>query len=1661
MGIMAEKLEACCAKRSNATSRSEALLTGLYTCPATSYRGRKDPRRRAELYRMAGDDRYLAMQSEHVADPAAEDYWESVAEPAAATLRWALQCALEHRDTPRAAHVLIRLGRRRAAEQRAASPYRVPAARIGRALAFADRYRPAERTSWYLLLAWRAAAFGDRATARDVLSRLIEKGPVPIGRPLPWHVEGVRDNTPDVVLDSSAWACHALARLATVDRMLAFRLRLGVLGPGHRPEMIRQLAILGDFDGVRELVGELPDVRSRCEGLLDAGERAAAGGSAAEAQRFLDEADRLAETSSSSSTARDEVRPRLAGAWARLGEAARAVKALDAIGESGARADGLRRVIRGFKDRGDFRSAVTLCRTFAERRSEETGGPQPCESAAIAECQALLGDPPAARATLAEIGEEDERHGAAARAAVAAAESGDLRAGTRIALGIPDGEVRAAALAGIAAHAEDPCLANGLVIAASQIAGRGDEAWVARRGHLALTLARLGFHTPALRVAIPIRADENRVMTGAREYTNDPGPYAGYYEATLREAALALASRGDYEHALGCAEGLRSPRRSSWVRHAVARSAWEAGEAGRAIAIVAEILEGRQATPPATPAGRPFTWASMDSASRPVEDDPADDERHSFISHCVRALPPGPFGRLRPRAIAGSLAQALLRLSLAVAAATPFQRKSRKIIFLITIFFILSILISHITGLTIDIALLAAMPPLYACGMAVVLRRDWRGFADRIDLKRINERLDNLGIRDGAFDYSHLGYHGGCLTRAVSRAELLTYRHIREQVAGRPHDAEIVDQLYDGCLLAPPGRQIDVIAVRNWALRHAARVLVAAGDPESAAEALDASGAFDRTRLVSDLTMGMGVRESEAPKRSTDWQDENDVRREIASAFRRSGRYARAAQQVLKLRPLGDSWPISWSLTYILFEQARSGDVAGAAAIMSTAQHRCPIDPRFVATMERLAEEPRSLSPEEVEDAFHEIGLILAPDGWIPPHPSSIGGADRLAEEARRALTRPADPDPVARAESLFDLVDRLAAAGDAALCREVAGAIAHPEVRGWATCLIIRATGSASAEDLAILEATLARLGRIAPDPLPVGVVAALLRHGWWMPGHHGDPSRRLSGLRHAVAHCLAAIGQFDRAAGVADEIADADFHSIAIRDLARALAARGRPAAAVEASRRIVHDRPEHLPAIAGALARAGARDAFCDLALSEEFDLRTAYAIGGQLALLDPEHAAEVATVLDLQGRYDNSIAEFDDAVGRRDELQKWGRYRVSEGDEFERACDAHTSKLRALGEYDEAIRVNTSQLEDEPGRPEPCCRIALIYLDRGRPDDAEEWFGRALRRDPYSAEGHKGLALVGVIRSREDPRVCYILEAARLMRDLPDLRRRRGHYTSSASSEDHKDVGVNFRRLYMYGASARHLKAAVRRSPQTASNRYFLGETYLEAGKYAEAAAVLEDELEKLEASGKFRPYAITTILRLVEADIVRGEWDRAREGLAYLRSDYEPAEKDGAEISLLVLFYECLLLTLADPARAEPVDEFAKRAAAYSGGPIIWPRGAIGGWIPSAPVPRAVRSRIERLHGAMRSICAWEPPPHLAEIRDGMLERGFVLELVAERGVREFGLPSVLIALCRLGRWRGLFALTGHYTCRFIYVLFSYPAYAMLMIMEKLARSRTK
>lgn len=192
--------------------------------------------------------------------------------------------------------------------------------------------------------------------------------------------------------------------------------------------------------------------------------------------------------------------------------------------------------------------------------------------------------------------------------------------------------------------------------------------------------------------------------------------------------------------------------------------------------------------------------------------------------------------------------------------------------------------------------------------------------------------------------------------------------------------------------------------------------------------------------------------------------------------------------------------------------------------------------------------------------------------------------------------------------------------------------------------------------------------------------------------------------------------------------------------------------------------------------------------------------------------------LATALQAQGRYDEAIGHYQEALARQAD--------------YAPAYNNLGTALRAQGKLDEAIAAYHRALDLRPEYPDARFNLANAELAKGDPNTAIQQFREALKRDPDSVETHTNLGIALEGRGETAGAIAEFREAVRL---------------SPRLSRSHRNLGNALANAGDARGAVEHLSQAVVLDATDADARYDLGSLLLQLERYNDAAAQFEAAL----------------------------------------------------------------------------------------------------------------------------------------------------------------------------------------------------------------------
>lgn len=226
--------------------------------------------------------------------------------------------------------------------------------------------------------------------------------------------------------------------------------------------------------------------------------------------------------------------------------------------------------------------------------------------------------------------------------------------------------------------------------------------------------------------------------------------------------------------------------------------------------------------------------------------------------------------------------------------------------------------------------------------------------------------------------------------------------------------------------------------------------------------------------------------------------------------------------------------------------------------------------------------------------------------------------------------------------------------------------------------------------------------------------------------------------------------------------------------------------------------------------------------------------------------------LATALQAQGRYDEAVSHYQQALAHQDD--------------YAPAYNNLGTALRAQGKLDEAIASYRRALELRPEYPDARFNLANAELAKGQPNAAIDQFREALKREPKSVETHTNLAIALEGRGDIAGALAEFREALRLSprrsrshRNLGNALANAGEargavdYLSQAIALDEADVEARYDlgslllQLEQFPAAIAQFEAALKINPRAAEAMNNLGIALASQGRLGEALAWFERAL----------------------------------------------------------------------------------------------------------------------------------------------------------------------------------------------------------------------
>jgi len=226
--------------------------------------------------------------------------------------------------------------------------------------------------------------------------------------------------------------------------------------------------------------------------------------------------------------------------------------------------------------------------------------------------------------------------------------------------------------------------------------------------------------------------------------------------------------------------------------------------------------------------------------------------------------------------------------------------------------------------------------------------------------------------------------------------------------------------------------------------------------------------------------------------------------------------------------------------------------------------------------------------------------------------------------------------------------------------------------------------------------------------------------------------------------------------------------------------------------------------------------------------------------------------LATALQAQGRYDEALVHYQQALAHQDD--------------YAPAYLNMGTALRAQGRVDEAIAAYQRALDLRPEYPDARFNLANAELAKGDPDTAIQQFREALKRDPASVETHTNLAIALEGRGDLIGAIAEFREAVRLSPRLSRSHRNLGNALANAGdargavealsqavsmdesdADARYDLGSLLLQLEQFPAAVAQFEAAVKRNPNAAEAMNNLGIALASQGRLDDALRWFERAL----------------------------------------------------------------------------------------------------------------------------------------------------------------------------------------------------------------------
>ena len=156
------------------------------------------------------------------------------------------------------------------------------------------------------------------------------------------------------------------------------------------------------------------------------------------------------------------------------------------------------------------------------------------------------------------------------------------------------------------------------------------------------------------------------------------------------------------------------------------------------------------------------------------------------------------------------------------------------------------------------------------------------------------------------------------------------------------------------------------------------------------------------------------------------------------------------------------------------------------------------------------------------------------------------------------------------------------------------------------------------------------------------------------------------------------------------------------------------------------------------------------------------------------------------------------------------------------------------LRQIGIWKDGITLWNYAIEKEPLKvPRAYINGGSALMDKGRIDEAIEYFRIAIRLQPTNANAHNNLGVAYKYRGLYDEAIEQFLAALRLKPDDP---------------ETHNNLGVVYKYKGLYDKAIEEHRIALNLNPEYAEAHFNLGIIYLESGAVAKARKEFEAGLK---------------------------------------------------------------------------------------------------------------------------------------------------------------------------------------------------------------------